>query len=83
MHRAKVTALRNGVVVFDLDETVLDNSGFQAMLERSGLIFDKRLWDRWQKQEGDQVALRRTRRTALPWACRPLQPDLPSPACFQ
>ncbi|WP_165231056.1 5'-nucleotidase, lipoprotein e(P4) family [Aquisphaera insulae] len=35
-------------VVLDLDETVFDNSGFQAMLVRSGLTFDIRLWRTWQ-----------------------------------
>jgi 5'-nucleotidase (lipoprotein e(P4) family) len=33
----------------DLDETVLDNSGFQAMLVRSGLAWDPRLWKIWEK----------------------------------
>src|SRR5689334_18057736 len=31
-------------VILDLDETVLDNAGFQAMLLRSGLAYDQRLW---------------------------------------
>ncbi|HEX7517389.1 MAG TPA: HAD family acid phosphatase [Chthoniobacterales bacterium] len=44
-------------VVMDLDETVLDNSGFQAMLLRSGLAFDQRLWDAWEGQDSDKIAL--------------------------
>jgi acid phosphatase len=44
-------------VVVDLDETVLDNSGFEAMLARSGLTFDQRLWELWQEKGGDHVAL--------------------------
>ena len=44
-------------VVMDLDETVLDNAGFQAMQLRSGLAFDLRLWDIWEEKHGDMVAL--------------------------
>lgn len=44
-------------VVMDLDETVLDNAGFQAMLLRSGLTFDRRLWDVWEEKHGDLVGL--------------------------
>src|SRR5262245_22240815 len=44
-------------VVMDLDETVLDNSGFQAMQLRSGLAYDPRLWDIWEEKHGDLVRL--------------------------
>jgi acid phosphatase len=44
-------------VVLDLDETVLDNSGFEAMLARSHLASDSRLWDLWEKDNGDAVGL--------------------------
>jgi acid phosphatase len=44
-------------VVFDLDETVLDNAGFEAMLLRSGLDFDLRLWKSWEQNDSDKVAL--------------------------
>jgi acid phosphatase len=44
-------------VVMDLDETVLDNAGFQAMLLRSGLAYDQRLWDLWEGQAADDLAL--------------------------
>jgi acid phosphatase len=44
-------------VVLDLDETVLDNAGFQAMLARSGLAFDQRLWEVWERDHGDSVGL--------------------------
>jgi acid phosphatase len=44
-------------VVLDLDETVLDNAGFQAMQLRSGLAYDQRLWDLWEERHGDQVGL--------------------------
>jgi acid phosphatase len=44
-------------VVMDLDETVLDNAGFQAMQLRSGLAYDQRLWDMWEEKHADQVGL--------------------------
>jgi acid phosphatase len=44
-------------VILDLDETVLDNAGFQSMLLRSGLAYDQRLWDLWEDNEGDKVGL--------------------------
>jgi 5'-nucleotidase (lipoprotein e(P4) family) len=43
-------------VIMDLDETVLDNSGFQAMCVRSGLVWDLRLWQAWE-QDFNKVAL--------------------------
>jgi 5'-nucleotidase (lipoprotein e(P4) family) len=42
-------------VVLDLDETVFDNSGYQAMIARSGLGFDLRLFDWWEATQGDLV----------------------------
>jgi 5'-nucleotidase (lipoprotein e(P4) family) len=48
---------RKLAVVMDLDETVLDNSGFQAMLVRSRLAYDQRLWDLWEEKHADQVGL--------------------------
>ncbi len=42
-------------VIMDLDETVLDNSGFQAMLVRSGLAWDPRLWRIWEKDGASSV----------------------------
>jgi len=44
-------------VVMDLDETVLDNAGFQAMLLRSGLAWDERLWDAWEEHDSDRIGL--------------------------
>ena len=44
-------------VILDLDETVLDNAGFEAMLVRSGLAFDQRLWDLWEEKYPDHVGL--------------------------
>lgn len=44
-------------VVLDLDETILDNGGFQAMSLRSNLAFDIRLWDVWEEKQGELVAL--------------------------
>src|SRR5262249_41229623 len=44
-------------VVMDLDETVLDNAGFQSMTLRSGLANDPRLWDMWEEKYSDAVGL--------------------------
>ena len=44
-------------VIMDLDETVFDNSGFRAMLVRSGLDYDQRLWDSWEQHDSNKVAL--------------------------
>jgi acid phosphatase len=41
----------------DLDETVLDNGGFQAMQVRSNIAFDQRLWDIWEEKNGNLVGL--------------------------
>jgi 5'-nucleotidase (lipoprotein e(P4) family) len=45
-------------VIMDLDETVLDNSPFQAMLLQNGLAWDKDLWAAWEeKHSGDVRAI--------------------------
>ena len=44
-------------VILDLDETVFDNSGFQAVMARSGLTFDQRLFDWWEDSQGAEVEL--------------------------
>jgi acid phosphatase len=44
-------------VVLDLDETVLDNSGFQTRLTRNGLAFDQKTWDDWERNGYAQVRL--------------------------
>lgn len=44
-------------VILDLDETVFDNGGFQAMMLRSGLAYDQRLWDLWEERWAGQVGL--------------------------
>lgn len=44
-------------VITDLDETVIDNSGFMAMQLRSGLAYDQRLWDDWEQNHADKLAL--------------------------
>jgi acid phosphatase len=42
-------------VVLDLDETVFDNSGYQAMIARSGLGFNQVLFDGWEASQGHLV----------------------------
>ncbi len=42
-------------VVMDMDETVLDNAGFQAAQLRSNLAYDQRLWDLWEADPNSQL----------------------------
>lgn len=44
-------------VILDLDETVIDNSGFQSMQLRSNLSFDDRIWAMWEQTGFDKLAL--------------------------
>ena len=38
----------------DLDETVVDNAGFQSFLDRERLAYSDALWDQWEsKYAGD------------------------------
>ena len=55
--RARKPGDRPPAVVLDLDETVFDNAGFQAMLVRSGLTYDRRLWRDWQRNLAGRLAL--------------------------
>jgi 5'-nucleotidase (lipoprotein e(P4) family) len=55
--KAKPKQSKKLAVVMDLDETVFDNAGFQAMLLRSGLAWDERLWDAWEAHDSDKIAL--------------------------
>jgi len=38
-------------VIVDVDETVLDNSPYQARLVRDGLAYDETTWDAWVREE--------------------------------
>jgi acid phosphatase len=44
-------------VIMDLDETVLDNSGFQTSLSRDSVDYSDSLWDEWEKDHFDEVRL--------------------------
>jgi len=44
-------------VILDLDETILDNGGFQAVQTRSNLAYDQRLWELWEQHEGERIGL--------------------------
>lgn len=44
-------------VIMDLDETVFDNSGFQAAQVRSRLAVDPRLLEEWERDHEQHVAL--------------------------
>ncbi len=41
-------------VVLDIDETVLDNSPYQARLVRDGKTYDETTWDAWVREERAQ-----------------------------
>lgn len=43
-------------IVLDLDETVIDNSGFQAFCVQNGVSFNDELWDLWIKFQGQHEA---------------------------
>ena len=44
-------------IIMDLDETVLDNSHFQAMLLKNGLTWTKPLWNTWEEDYSADVGL--------------------------
>jgi 5'-nucleotidase (lipoprotein e(P4) family) len=48
---------RPPAVVLDLDETVLDNGGFQTRLARNLLTFDEKSWIDWETTGYDRVRL--------------------------
>jgi acid phosphatase len=55
-------ALRNGAgkpaaVMFDLDETVLDNAAFQTRQIRDRLAYDQKRWDAYEETDGGLVGL--------------------------
>jgi acid phosphatase len=37
-------------IILDLDETVLDNSPFEARMIRRGILFDQKAWDEWVEE---------------------------------
>jgi len=55
--KANASAGKKFAVVMDLDETVLDNAGFQGWMLRNSTAFDQRLFDRWEQSGGDAVGL--------------------------
>lgn len=61
LYRLKESVAKNPegklAVVADLDETILDNAGFQAMQLRSNLAYDQRLWEIWEEKDIDRVGL--------------------------
>ncbi len=51
-------------IILDLDETVIDNSGFQAFTARTGASFNEQIWDAWV----DFQAINRSAGAAVPGA---------------
>ncbi len=43
---------RAGVIVMDIDETVLDNARYQVQMLRDGTRYDSESWDRWVALRG-------------------------------
>ncbi|MFT3882945.1 MAG: HAD family acid phosphatase [Gemmatales bacterium] len=44
-------------IVSDLDETILDNAGFQTLQVKNNIGFDTGLWNQWQEKYGNKVTL--------------------------
>lgn len=44
-------------VVMDLDETVIDNSGYQSFIDRERTTFIPETWGRWEKDFSNEVGL--------------------------
>ncbi|MCS7079807.1 MAG: hypothetical protein NZ585_07125 [Chloracidobacterium sp.] len=44
-------------VIMDLDETVLDNAGFQSYLDRESKVYDQAAWDRWERDFSAETRL--------------------------
>lgn len=55
--QAKQLTFPKPAVVMDLDETVLDNSAFQTFLYQNNLEYTEALWDVYEKDYPDEVAL--------------------------
>lgn len=53
--RANPTRGLPPAVVLDVDETVLDNSPYQARLIRNGAEYDEATWDAWVREEKAQA----------------------------
>jgi predicted secreted acid phosphatase len=47
LERLNSRMFRNPAIVFDLDETILDNSPYQAWLIKEGRNYDDATWNRW------------------------------------
>ena len=48
---------RQPAVVMDLDETVLDNAGFQTVLHQNRLVYRDELWEPWERYFPHEVGL--------------------------
>ncbi|MFQ3580427.1 MAG: HAD family acid phosphatase [Chloracidobacterium sp.] len=44
-------------VIMDLDETVLDNAGFQSFLDRESKGYEQATWERWEREFPTEVGL--------------------------
>jgi 5'-nucleotidase (lipoprotein e(P4) family) len=44
-------------VILDLDETVIDNRGYQSTILRNGWAFDPKLWLKWEKNHAADVVM--------------------------
>jgi acid phosphatase len=44
-------------IIMDLDETVLDNSGYETWLFQHGTVYSNESWKRWERKHGDEVTL--------------------------
>jgi acid phosphatase len=55
-------------VVMDLDETVLDNGGYESFLDRNKLAYSQPAWDRWERDFASEVRLIPGAKGFIDWA---------------
>jgi acid phosphatase len=56
-HRILPSDGKTPAIIMDLDETVLDNSGYETWLYQHGEVYSDASWKRWERDHGDEVAL--------------------------
>ncbi len=55
--KTRVDLSKPPCVIFDLDETVLDNYNFQTDQIRKGLAFDLKRWEKWEQTGQDKIGV--------------------------
>ena len=55
--KTRVDTSKSPCVIFDLDETVLDNYNFQTEQIRQGIAFDLKRWEKWEQTGQDKIGV--------------------------